>query len=194
MRKTVYILLFLICGFTSSFSQVADTVFVGQIKTYKVQNQQNTSWLHWSISQGEIISENPSQSDSVVVLCNALGVQVVSVYEQSVYNCIGKTTKIEILVLESKLESTLEIPNAFTPNQDNKNDLFKIGYNFPPEQYKITIFDRWGNLVFETQDIKTSWDGKRNGEYCSAGVYYYVIQYKNAEKTNKKSGFIHVIN
>ncbi len=191
MRKAVYIL-FLISWFTSSFSQVADTVFVGQTKTYKVQNQQNTSWLHWDISQGEILSENPTQSDSIVVQWHTVGEQTISVYEQTELNCKGEISEIEILIIENDFEIILDIPNVFTPNEDEKNDYFTIGCNFPPENYKITIFNRWGITVFETHDIKYSWDGRVSGEYCSPGVYYYVIQYQNKEKIETKNGFLHV--
>jgi len=191
LRKAVYIL-FLISWFTSSFSQVADTVFVGQIKTYKVQNQQNTSWLYWDISQGEILSENPTQSDSIVVQWNTVGLETLSVYEQTELICKGKTSEIEILVIENDFEIILDIPNVFTPNEDEKNDYFAIGYNFPPENYKITIFNRWGTTVFETHDINYSWDGRISGEYCTPGVYYYVIQYQNNGKIETKNGFLHV--
>jgi gliding motility-associated-like protein len=183
--------LLIIC-FTNSFSQVADTVFVGQTKTYKVKNQQNTSWLYWDISQGEILSENPTQSDSIVVQWNKVGMQTISVYEQNVNNCIGETSEIEILVIENDFEIELDIPNVFTPNEDKKNDYFTIGYIFPPENYKITIFNRWGTTVFETHDINYSWDGRISGEYCTPGVYYYVIQYKNKDKIETKKGFLHV--
>jgi gliding motility-associated-like protein len=148
--------------------------------------------LFWHISNGEIVTENPTNSDSVVVQWNTVGLQTISVYEQSEINCIGITTEIEVWVLEQDFEIVLDIPNVFTPNEDNKNDYFTIGYNFEPENYKITIVNRRGTTVFETHDIKYSWDGRISGEYCSPGVYYYVIQYQNKGKIETKNGFLHV--
>lgn len=191
MRIFVYIL-FLISWFTNSFAQIQDTVFVGQTITYKVQNQQNNSWLYWEIYDGEIISENPTQTDSIVVKWNTEGLQTLSVYEQTELGCKGKTLEIGVLAIENDFEIVLDIPNVFTPNEDNKNDYFTIGYNYPPENYKITIFNRWGNTVFETHDIKYSWDGRISGEYCTPGVYYYVIQYQNKGNIETKNGFLHV--
>jgi gliding motility-associated-like protein len=88
----------------------------------------------------------------------------------------------------------LDIPNVFTPNGDNINDYFKISYNFAPENYKITILNRWGNKLFETDNINNSWNGKYNGNQCSSGVYYYLIQFKNRDKIETKNGFLHLYN
>lgn len=80
------------------------------------------------------------------------------------------------------------LPNVFTPNGDRINDLFMP---FPPkeeafidppfpinsvEKINITIFNRWGTIVFETEDPYILWDGKdqTNNQLCSDGVYYYV--------------------
>lgn len=191
MKRAIYIT-FLLFWSATTFSQITDTVFVNQKVTYKVRNQQTASLLFWNVSGGEIISKNPTQTDSIVVQWNTIGIQTISVYEQNVQNCIGETTEVEIWVIENDFEIILDIPNVFTPNEDNKNDYFTIGYNFPPENYKITIVNRWGNAVFETHDIKYSWDGRTSGEYCSPGVYYYVIQYKNKEKIETKNGFLHL--
>jgi len=52
------------------------------------------------------------------------------------------------------------VPNAFTPNGDGKNDVFKpILNNFDEENYELLIFNRWGEIVFETDDVNGSWDG-----------------------------------
>ena len=64
----------------------------------------------------------------------------------------------------------------FTPGSDNFNDLFEaFPYNFV-ESVKIEIFNRWGNLVYETTDPDILWDGtnKENGNLCADGTYYYV--------------------
>ncbi|HAP01387.1 MAG TPA: hypothetical protein DCQ93_05615 [Bacteroidetes bacterium] len=71
------------------------------------------------------------------------------------------------------------MPNTFTPNADQKND--EIGpiniceYDLFPYSYKI--FNRWGQLVFETRDIHQYWNGTMNGIDCSMGVYVYEINY-----------------
>jgi gliding motility-associated-like protein len=55
------------------------------------------------------------------------------------------------------------VPNAFTPNSDGLNDGFKaVGVGIA--QFKLQVFDRWGALVFETDDINNAWDGSINGK------------------------------
>jgi gliding motility-associated-like protein len=53
------------------------------------------------------------------------------------------------------------VPNAFSPNDDDLNDTF-CGVGVGIDKYKMEIFDRWGNLIFITNDLKDSWDGRAN--------------------------------
>ncbi len=192
MKKLFYILLILLSA-KSGFSQIIDTCFVNETSVYHVKNQQESSFLYWEISDGEIISENPTKSDSIVVLWNVnAGIYELSIYEKTENNCEGKIAVVEIMIIENDFDIELDIPNVFTPNGDGKNDYFTITANRLPLYYQITIFNRWGNNVFENQDINNSWDGMINGEYCSEGVYYYEIQYRDREKIEKKYGLIRV--
>jgi gliding motility-associated-like protein len=79
------------------------------------------------------------------------------------------------------------VPNAFTPDGDDNNNYFKpvFGSGFAYENYSFMIFNRWGELIFETNDIGGAWDGTYRGENCQDGVYTWklVIQRSNnAEK------------
>jgi gliding motility-associated-like protein len=67
------------------------------------------------------------------------------------------------------------IPNAFTPNSDGINDFFKVtDRNF--ETFSIWIYNRWGQLVFQSMDPRFGWDGKLNGENLPSGSYPYLIR------------------
>jgi gliding motility-associated-like protein len=66
------------------------------------------------------------------------------------------------------------LPNSFTPNGDDLNDVFQIGGDLVGA-FKIQIFDRWGKLIFASEDIKVSWDGKIAGVEAPEGVYAFVI-------------------
>jgi gliding motility-associated-like protein len=79
-------------------------------------------------------------------------------------------------------------PNIFTPNNDGINDFLKIkNCNLI---IKTTIYNRWGNKIFESTDLKISWDGSaNNGLPCPDGIYYYIIE--SEEKTIK--GFVQLI-
>lgn len=71
-----------------------------------------------------------------------------------------------------------ELPNAFSPNDDGKNDVFTPfpGWRFV-DRIDFQVFNRWGNLVFETQDPAINWDGKtKDGKTVSAGTYFFVCK------------------
>jgi gliding motility-associated-like protein len=80
------------------------------------------------------------------------------------------------------------VPNAFTPDNDGLNDTFK------PESaclrdYSMFIYNRWGQLLFETRDIRVGWDGSYHGEKLPSNVYVYKIFYKDCMNRSKiKSG------
>ncbi|MBC6993153.1 gliding motility-associated C-terminal domain-containing protein [Neolewinella lacunae] len=70
-----------------------------------------------------------------------------------------------------------ELPNTFTPNADGRNDNFVPRGRCFVERVEFRIFNRWGQLVFETEDPAINWNGQNlNGELLSSGTYYYVGQ------------------
>ncbi|MEO5642076.1 MAG: PKD domain-containing protein [Bacteroidia bacterium] len=81
--------------------------------------------------------------------------------------------------------TTLYIPNAFTPNGNGSNDIFFIYGEFV-DQYHLMVFDRWGNLIYESYDQQKGWDGKANGgKYVAqTDTYVYVLTY--SEHSNKR--------
>ncbi|MBP5480163.1 MAG: gliding motility-associated C-terminal domain-containing protein [Paludibacteraceae bacterium] len=84
-------------------------------------------------------------------------------------------------------KSQLYVPNAFTPNGDNINDEFRVGYR-SIESFEISIYDQWGRRVYKSDDITKGWDGTFRGDKASIGAYYYVIKAKgtDGEKYLKK--------
>ena len=71
------------------------------------------------------------------------------------------------------------VPNAFSPNQDGYNDVFlpNVSSVCGIQSYQIRIFNRWGGLVFESNNIQQGWDGKVKGSPAPQGAYFYTIQY-----------------
>jgi gliding motility-associated-like protein len=90
-----------------------------------------------------------------------------------------------------------ELPNVFTPNGDGRNDFIDFSDHTLAEQI-VTIYNRWGTMVFESSQSNTRWDGKDlKGNDCSDGVYYYVFHYSDFINTDfndlNKKGFIQLI-
>ncbi|MFC2101319.1 choice-of-anchor L domain-containing protein, partial [Bacteroidota bacterium] len=90
-----------------------------------------------------------------------------------VTNAIGcaDSTKSYILV---RPDYTLYIPNAFTPNEDDLNEGFRA-YGENIDYFDMKIYDRWGNIIFESNNIYEFWDGKINGKIAPDGNYIYNI-------------------
>ena len=78
--------------------------------------------------------------------------------------------------------SKLEFPNAFSPNGDQHNDVYKAkdGYQSIVD-FKATIYNRWGQKLFEWTDPSKGWDGTFNGKDVKDGVYYVHVQAKGAD-------------
>lgn len=75
------------------------------------------------------------------------------------------------------------IPNSFSPNEDGINDVWKpIAGTIDVDNYKLSIYDRWGAKVFTTTDINEGWNGSMRGDgyYLEAGVYTYIIKVTSA--------------
>jgi len=91
---------------------------------------------------------------------------------------------------------TYFIPNAFTPNGDGTNESFLgKGYTRYISQFEMQIFNRWGELVFETKDIDEGWDGRsqRNGRLSPTGVYLYVVNLTGLNGTEKLTGYVTLV-
>lgn len=73
--------------------------------------------------------------------------------------------------------SIVQVPNAFTPNNDGKNDLFRVLGTELVTRFNLRIFDRYGQLVFETNDKGQGWDGKRKGTDLPTGGFVYILTY-----------------
>lgn len=79
-------------------------------------------------------------------------------------------------------ESILQMPNAFSPNEDGINDIYKAknGYQSITE-FHAYIFNRWGQKLYEWTDPAGGWDGKFNGKPVEEGVYFVLVEAKGAD-------------
>ena len=105
----------------------------------------------------------------------------------------GCTDFSDLLNVEMAPLTQLFIPSAFTPNDDEHNELFVInGKNI--DTYNIKIFSRWGELLFESDDIVKYWDGTYNSNKVNQGTYYYQIEVLGMDKKLfNKAGTIDVL-
>ena len=107
----------------------------------------------------------------------------------SVAGCIN--SNCITIVVENP--STLSIPNVFTPNGDGTNDMFFTpGNNI--SSYSLKIFNRWGQMLFSSEELLKGWNGTVNGQLAPDGVYLYILDAKGADDVvYKKQGHITLV-
>ena len=127
--------------------------------------------------------------------------QTTTTYTLTKKQCKATTSAQVTLTVKTDcdVKAQLEIPNVFTPNEDGRNDTFKILLPHGSLLKEFAVYNRWGNIIKNTEALPQQnvilWDGRTTaGEACPAGVYYYVLSYANAEgEVQKRNGYITLI-
>jgi gliding motility-associated-like protein len=117
--------------------------------------------LYISRSHGNQITVKPPQTTTYYLQGKDAG------------GCIGQDSVTVYFVKEG--EQKLFMPNAFTPNNDGLNDLFKPIFTGPATKFDFKIFNRWGQLVFQTSTVGKGWDGTFKFRAQPKDVYVYYI-------------------
>ena len=163
----------------------SDTINVAYQQTPTVQLPNDTiicedSSVDISIPQGNyniLWSDGSMQSNR--------NFNLAATYTVSLSNFCGTATDNFVLQTKS-CNCYLYIPNAFTPTGDGLNECFKAFYDCEFEQYQLYIYNRWGQLVYESQNPADCWDGKYKNSFTEAGVYVYLLEYTHAYNHQKQ--------
>ena len=89
---------------------------------------------------------------------------------------------------------SLDLPKAFTPNSDNKNEkIYVKGWGIK-KLIEFKIYNKTGQLVYQSNDINQGWDGKFNGTILPADIYlYYIVVKTYNNKLKSKNGYIYLL-
>ena len=148
-------------------------------QNYQVDFDANKIY-YWDVSGGEIIYNN---GNSITIQWpDSAGTYIISTYTTR-FGCEGDTSYYEVKI-EDCPYLQLFIPNSFTPNGDNHNETFYVHGVDKEEIKSIMIYNRWGEIIYETND-NSPWDGKN----CQIGIYSYSVRTHNQHYT----GIIHLI-
>jgi len=122
---------------------------------------------------------------------------VVTVYSVSMVDANGCSSSATVTVDVSFVCGAIFIPDAFSPNADGYNDvLFVYGVEhncIDPNSFTFQIFDRWGNMVFESFDPDQPWDGKYKGKELYNDVFVYRLVYAANQTNHSLKGNISLI-
>jgi len=110
----------------------------------------------------------------------------VTAYQKGANQIVSVSNEVEITPA-----AVYYIPNAFTPNDDGLNDSFGlVGEGIT--EYTMQIFNRWGNLIFESNNMQTQWDGNYQNTKAEMGVYVYKIKGKGPKDNGQSSKLINI--
>jgi gliding motility-associated-like protein len=125
-----------------------------------------TSWT-WNFGQ---LSTSTDQNPVYTFPGEVAGCYDVQLIANNTYNC-PDTSVQEVCI---RPEFIIYFPNAFTPNDDGDNETF-TGYGIGIQTFELYIFDRWGNMIFFSDDMSLGWDGRVKGhpEICQQDVYVW---------------------
>ena len=112
--------------------------------------------------------------------------EITSIHPNDTYYFIDR-----IVLTKNIFPVSIEIPNVFTPNNDEVNDTFHPVQAIGIENYELIIYNRWDQKVFQTTDVNQGWDGTFNQEKCTDGTYFWTVNYLDVnDKKGIKKGFL----
>lgn len=169
---------------TSAFLQNSIEVYTDPSAAFSI-DPTNPSIMHNSVQTNnqslDAINSTWMLNQSIVSLNNEPLITFPAIIQEnelcliveSVNHCFDTTCKT-IFVQDASL---IYLPNAFIPDNDGLNDVFKAeGSNLV--YFELQIFNRWGEKIFESKDISNGWDGTYNGNKAAIGVYSYRLLYR----------------
>jgi gliding motility-associated-like protein len=171
-------------SYTTSFSEPIETVNL-------INNSVGASTYLWSFSDGQSsTATNPSHTFQ-----NASMGSFIELVAYSAGGC--SDTAIAYIGFEE--EEVFYVPNSFTPDGDEYNNVFFPFFysGYDPYNYELAIFDRWGELIFLSNNVLEGWDGSYGdkGKLAQDGTYIWKITFKNAlnDKRRKVVGHVNLI-
>lgn len=161
----------------AQFTYSPNPVMINENIQFQDESTGNVVAWEWVIEQDTMTIQNPTHT------FENDGMYDVSLVVMDANGCID-TAKVTIEVI-----SEMEVPNVITVNGDGINDLFEIKGLLP--ETKVIILNRWGELIYTSDNYANNWDGKdKSGKTVTEGVYTYLVLAKDGAK---KHGFVHVV-
>lgn len=147
----------------------------------------NTSSYVWIFPDGT----TSNASSPTFTYPEGEGDQTITLIAISDQGCIDTAT----VIIYWEDELVFYIPNAFTPDGDEFNNTFQPVFTsgFDPYSFNMIIINRWGEIIFETNDVNKGWDGTYNGKMVQDGTYTWTLTFKSPKNDKKYEYQGHVI-
>ncbi|EDM35237.1 hypothetical protein PBAL39_13432 [Pedobacter sp. BAL39] len=159
--------------------------YPGPLPVQFINNSVDASNYLWDFGDG-----SRSTANSPKHTFETPGTYEIKLIASTSRSCVDAVTLSNLIILE---KGSALVPNSFSPNNDGRNDEFNINLG-GLRQYRISIYNRYGKLMFESNDINNSWKGTYQDQPVPVGAYYYMIIAKDQYgKDVKLSGSITLI-
>jgi gliding motility-associated-like protein len=144
------------------------------------------SFTNTSINEDQVLWEFGDGTQSTITdpthfyTAQTYGSYNVTLFAIDTNGCIDSITQ----TFELNDDLKVNVPNSFTPNGDGLNDEFIPIFNMANsvKAYRFEVYNRWGQIVFESNDITVGWDGKYKGKICQTGTYNWIVYYQDYDK------------
>jgi len=169
----------------TTLCQKADLSLVGSVPPAGVS-------VLWYFEKGQGTFSDETQTSTTLTSYQRGENIIIYAYENPQCGARSDTMKLTFGCGEGNQE--FFIPTMITPNQDGKNDYFEIaGLNDNYPNCKVTIINRWGDVVFKEDGYEKPWDGTRKGKALPIGTYYYIIQLNDGSNAKPLTGPISIV-
>ena len=159
---------------------------LNQIESYSNMNNESIGATSYSWNFGDNTPFSTQPSPGHLFPSAIAGTYKITLTATSQFGCVDTA----IVNIEVQDELIYYIPNAFTPDDDEHNPVFKPIFTtgFDPLDYKMVIFNRWGEIVFESNDANFGWDGTFAGSpgIIQDGSYTWKIEFKTTRTDERK--------
>lgn len=155
----------------ASFNTLDNNLHSYSTNAVFVNQSEGASSYWWDFGDGENSTEVNPEHHFVDDIGGKYRITLVAMNE---FNCVD--TAYDFITISEDL--IFYVPNAFTPDGDNFNQEFKPVFSsgYDPYDYLLSIYNRWGELIFESKDVEFGWDGKYNFDLSQDGVYTWKIE------------------
>jgi gliding motility-associated-like protein len=172
-----------VASFTISDYEISSTNF----DAFFYNNSQGADTYYWDFGDNTNSTvENPYHQFPQTGYDNFL----IWLYAYNEFGCVDSTLRY-INMVEDLI---IYVPNTFTPDYDEFNNTFfpVLSSGFNPSNFRLYIFNRWGELIFESRDHTVGWDGTYNGDRCQVGTYVWKIVTMDSQNDRKREFVGHV--
>lgn len=159
----------------------------------KMQDKSSPNVINWTWSSpGSVPNSSTYQSPTFHFPEGVITTYPIRLIVETPEGCLDTTER----TLSVVSDIIFYAPNAFTPDGDEFNQTWKFYASGIDEyNFELLIFDRWGEIIWETHDVNSGWDGTYNGVPCKEGAYSWVARVKDIYSDTKKTlnGVIHLV-